>query len=130
MYDEELLERSTHPEFMGKIDGIEPILLLNSSCGDELKVYLKVSRGVVVDGKFTGKGCAIALASADTFIASIKGKTIEEAREMSEEFSKMVIGEKYSVDKLGKARCLSCVSRMPARVKCAKLAWESLDKLA
>ena len=104
MYDEELLERSIHPEFMGKIDGIEPILLLNSSCGDELTVYLKVSRG--------------------------KGKTIEEAREMSEEFSKMVIGEKYSVDKLGKARCLSCVSRMPARVKCAKLAWESLDKLA
>lgn len=130
MYDEELLDRSMHPEFRGEMADVEPILLFNASCGDELKMYLKVSNGVVIDGRFAGKGCAIALASADTFIASIKGKTIEEARKMSEEFSKMILGEKYSEDKVGKAKCLSCVSRMPARVKCAKLAWESLEKLA
>ena len=130
MYDEELLERSMHPEFRGEIDGIEPILLFNASCGDELRMYLKVSKGVVLDGRFAGRGCAIALASADTFIASIKGKTVDEAKRMSEEFSKMIVGGKYSEEKLGKAKCMSCVSRMPARVKCAKLAWESLDKLA
>ena len=130
MYDEELLERNLHPEFKGKIDGVLPIRLFNSGCGDELEVFLKIEDGKIVDGRFSGVGCAISLASADVFIASVKGKTVEEAKEMSEEFSKMITGGDYSEKKLCKAKIMRCVSRMPARVKCAKLAWESLEKLA
>lgn len=129
MYDEELLERSLHPEFQGKIDGVEPILLVNSSCGDEIKVYLQIKDGKIVDGRFSGKGCAISLASADIFIASVRGKTVLEARKMSEEFSKMILGEKFAEKELEKARCMKCVSRMPARGTCAKLAWKALEKV-
>lgn len=130
MYNEELLERNLHPEFKGKIAGIEPILLVNSGCGDELTLYLKVEDGKIVDGRFSGTGCAISLASADVFIASVKGKTVNEAKKMSEEFSKMILGEEYSEKKVCEAKIMECVSRMPARAKCAKLAWESLDKIA
>ena len=130
MYDEELLERNLHPEFRGELSGVEPILLVNSSCGDELKLYLKVKDGVILDGRFSGVGCAISQASADVFIASIKGKTLDEAKKMSGEFSKMILGEKYSETVLGKAKIMESVSRMPARAKCAKLAWKSLEKIA
>ena len=130
MYDEELIDRNLHPEFKGKIAGVEPILLVNSSCGDEIEVFLKVSDGKIVDGRFLGKGCAISLASADVFIAEVKGKTVAEARKKAEEFSKMILGEKYAENELKKAKCLKCVSRMPARANCAKLAWKSLEKIA
>ena len=80
MYDEELLERNMHPEFRGELSGVEPIRLVNSSCGDELKVFLKIEGGMIVDGRFSGKGCAISQASADVFIASVKGKTVVEAK--------------------------------------------------
>jgi nitrogen fixation NifU-like protein len=130
MYDEELLERNMHPEFRGELGDTEPITLVNSSCGDELNIYLKIVDGMIVDGRFSGKGCAISQASADVFIASVKGKTINEARKMSEEFSRMIFGEDYAEEELGAAKCMKCVSRMPARVKCAKLAWKSLEKIA
>ena len=130
MYDEELLERNLHPRFRGKDAKIEPIKLVNSSCGDELEIFLEIKEGKIVDGKWNGVGCAISLASADVFIASVKGKTVDEAKMMSEEFSKMILGKEHSEKKVCEAKIMKCVSRMPARVKCAKLAWESLEKLA
>ena len=128
MYDEALLERNLHPRFRGKIADIQPIELVNSSCGDELEIFLKIKDRRIVDGRFSGVGCAISLASADAFIEEVKGKTIEEAKELSEDFSKMILGG--GGRKLKKANCLKCVSRMPARANCAKLAWKSLEKLA
>ena len=130
MYDEELLERNLHPEFRGKIGGTRPILLKNASCGDEIEIFLKIADGKIVDGRFSGKGCAISLASADVFIAEVRGKTVAEAKKKATEFSKMIIGEKFAEKELEKAKCLKCVSRMPARANCAKLAWKSLEKIS
>ena len=130
MYDEELIDRGLHPCFNGKIKGVEPVKLVNSSCGDELSIYLKVQDGKILNGRWSGNGCAISLASADFFIESVIGKTVKEAEKMSEEFSKMILSEEYDERKLSKAKCMKCVSRMPARANCAKLAWKSLEKLA
>jgi len=130
MYDEELLDRGLHPRFKGEIPMVEPIRLVNSGCGDEIFVYLKIERGKVIDGRWNGRGCAISLASADAFIEEIIGKTIDEAKGLSEEFSKMILGKKASEKRLAVAKCMSSVSRMPARANCAKLAWKSLEKLA
>lgn len=126
MYDEVLMEHNLHPEFYGKLDGVLPIKLRNNSCGDELSIYLRISGGVILDGRFSGVGCAISKASADLFIASIIGKKLVEAKKMSLEFSRMILGEKHS--DLGPAEALSSVSKMPARANCAKLAWKSLEK--
>lgn len=130
MYDAELLDRSGHPRFRGEISGVKPITLVNSSCGDELLIYLKIEGTRVIDGRWQGAGCAISLASADAFIEDVIGKTLDEATEMSEEFSQMILGRKTEVGKLAAAKCLCSVSRMPARANCAKLAWKSLEKLA
>lgn len=129
MYDEELLERNLHPRFRGKIAGVSEIRLVNASCGDEILVFLKVSDGKIVDAKWVGKGCAISTSSADFFAESVIGKTAEEAASMREEFSKMILGEKYSEKRLSAAKKMECVSRMPARANCAKLAWKSLDSI-
>lgn len=128
MYDEELLDRGLHPRFKGEIKGIEPIRLVNSGCGDEIFVYLKVENRKIIAGKWGGNGCAISLASADAFIEEAIGKTVEEAKKLSEDFSDMILGGEGR--NLEKTKCLKCVSRMPARVNCAKLAWKSLEKLA
>ncbi len=128
MYDEELLDRGLHPRFKGEIKGIEPVRLVNSGCGDEIFVYLKVENEKIIEGKWGGNGCAISLASADAFIEEVIGKTVEEAKKLSEDFSDMILGGEGK--NLEKTKCLQCVSRMPARVKCAKLAWESLEKIA
>lgn len=130
MYDSELLERNLHPEFKGSLTGVEPVLVTNSSCGDELLIYLKISDGKILDGRFQGKGCAISLASADTFIASVRGKSLEEASKMFEQFKEMILGGEGDFLELSDAKIMKSVSRMPARVKCAKLPWESLGKIS
>lgn len=129
MYDEVLIEHNLHPAYKGEIEGVEPIKLVNASCGDELKIYLKVKEGRILDGRFSGNGCAIALASADLFIASIRGRKLEEVAEMAIEFKKMILGQEAKVEGLGVAKAMNCVSRMPARVKCAELAWKSVESL-
>ena len=131
MYDEILLEHNLHPRFQGRIPGVEPITLVNAGCGDELKVFLKIKNGRVLDGRFSGNGCAISKASADLFIAAIKGKDLRMVGEIKEIFEKMIVGEatEKQIERIGDLAALKSVSRMPARAKCAKLAWESLDKM-
>lgn len=129
MYDQELLERNLHPEFKGELEKVAPIELVNASCGDELKIFLKTKNGVIIDGRFSGVGCAISQVSADVFIEAVKGKTVTEAKKIRDDFYEMILGAEAS-ERVEKAKCLKCVSRMPARVKCAKLAWESLEKIA
>lgn len=130
MYDEILLEHNLYPKNRGELEGTEIRKeLKNASCGDKIFVQLKIEDGVIVDGKFTGHGCAISLASADLMIETVRGKTLEEAKELSDLFREMILeNEKFNTDggleKMGEARALEIVSRMPARVKCAELAWQ------
>ena len=131
MYDEILIDHNLHPRNRGVINGVRPIKLVNSGCGDELCVYLKFKDSKVINGKFKGNGCAISKASADLFISSVKGKDLRMIGEIKEIFEKMIVGEatKKQVERIGELAALESISRMPARAKCAKLAWESLDKI-
>ena len=129
MYDELLLEHNLYPKNRGKLEVAEiEKELKNTSCGDKIFVQLKIENGVIVDGKFTGHGCAISLASADLMIETARGKTLKEAKELSVLFREMILGDEQfikngGIEKMGVARALEIVSRMPARVKCAELAW-------
>ena len=102
----------------------------NPSCGDEITLELQIADGVVKDAAFTGVGCAISQASTDIMVELIRGKSIEEARDLAQKFISMIIveitDEEELVD-LDEALALKNVSRMPARVKCAVLAWHTLD---
>ena len=103
---------------------------INPSCGDELTLSLRVENGVIEEAAFTGHGCAISQASADIMADLITGETVEEAKRLSGLFLAMIRGEELTeddFDDLDEAAQLKDISHMPARVKCAELAWRTLD---
>ena len=102
----------------------------NPSCGDEIILELEVKDGVIADAAFSGAGCAISQASTDMMIELMRGKKIDEAKRLAELFIKMIQGEVTDDDELeqlDEAAALKNISTMPARVKCATLAWHTLD---
>ena len=103
---------------------------INPSCGDELTLSLRVENGVIVEAAFTGHGCAISQASADIMAELITDETVEEAKRLSSLFLAMIRGEELSeedFEDLDEAAQLKDISHTPARVKCAELAWRTLD---
>ncbi|BDH62747.1 iron-sulfur cluster assembly scaffold protein NifU [Lysinibacillus sp. PLM2] len=101
----------------------------NPTCGDRIHLTLKINKGIVEDAKFDGEGCSISMSSASMMTDIIKGKKVEEALELADIFSKMMLGEDYD-DKydLGDVEALQGVSKFPARIKCATLAWKAMEK--
>lgn len=104
----------------------------NPNCGDEIKLELKLNGNVIEDMAFTGHGCAISQASTSIMIDTLKGKTIEEAKKIIETFIGMIkreITDEAELEKLEDAIAFRNVSNMPARVKCALLAWHTIEDI-
>jgi nitrogen fixation NifU-like protein len=103
----------------------------NPLCGDKLTVFVDLENGVVKDVRFQGSGCAISTASASMMTESIKGKTREEAETLFGKFHQMLTGPQgvdlEDSDELGKLVVFSGVKEFPVRVKCATLAWHTLN---
>jgi len=103
-------------------DGYNPL------CGDQVTVYLKVENGVIEDLSFKGTGCAISTASASLMTEALKGKKIAEVEHLFEDFHQMVTAPDTTPHpELGKLEALAGVREFPARVKCATLAWHTLQ---
>src|SRR5690606_14898767 len=90
---------------------------------------LQVEDGKIQNAKFDGEGCSISMASASMMTQAVKGKSVEEALQLSSTFSEMMLGKDYddSLD-LEDIESLSGVSQFPARIKCATLAWKAMEK--
>ena len=104
----------------------------NPSCGDDITLEIKFDGDKIQDLAFTGHGCAISQASTSIMIDLLKGKTKEEAIKLIDIFLRMIKREKIGEEELEKiedARALQNISNMPARVKCAELAWYTMQKL-
>jgi nitrogen fixation protein NifU and related proteins len=100
----------------------------NPLCGDQVTVYLKVADDVIEDLSFEGAGCAISTASASLMTEALKGKKIAEVEHLFDDFHKMVTtDEDEAHPELGKLEALAGVREFPARVKCATLAWHTLQ---
>lgn len=132
LYNEIIIENSRASWNRHHVDGATVSLEgVNPSCGDELVLELRIEDGVVEDAGFVGDGCAISQASASMMIDLIRRKTVEEAKRTMEAFLAMIKGETLSEDALEAledAAALQGVSHMPARVKCAVLAWHTLEE--
>lgn len=104
---------------------------VNPSCGDDIVLSLKVEDGKILDGAYEGSGCAISQASADMMLDLIIGKSVEEAKRLSEIFLRMIKGKVTDAEReeLEEAGILQDVSHMPARVKCAVLGWHTMDQM-
>jgi len=106
-----------------KIDGYNPL------CGDKITLYLKLNGDVIEDVSFQGSGCAISTASASLMTEIVRGHTEAEAHSLFELFHRITTGqdERANFEELGKLAVLAGVRAYPARVKCATLAWHSLE---
>ena len=104
----------------------------NPSCGDEIEIEIRLKDNKIEDMAFTGHGCAISQASTSIMIDTLKGKTIEEAKKIITIFIEMIKRETKNDEELKKledAIAFKNVSNMPARVKCALLAWHTLEDM-
>ncbi|WP_283607671.1 Fe-S cluster assembly sulfur transfer protein SufU [Faecalispora anaeroviscerum] len=104
---------------------------VNPSCGDEISLQVREKDGIIEDASFTGVGCAISQASASIMIDLVKGKTIEEALHLANTFLSMIKEgnlDEAALDELEDAAAFQNISKMPARVKCAVLAWHTLEE--
>lgn len=132
LYREILNEHNINPGH--KVQMENPTISLNGvnpSCGDNITLNLKVQDGIIVDGSFTGSGCAVSQASCDMMLDLVIGKTVEEASSLNESFMKMIRGENSEEDleALDEAAALQDISKMPARVKCAVLGWRTMKEM-
>lgn len=131
-YNEILTDHNLHPMHKHELAGANMQLEgVNPSCGDDIILNLKVENGKIVDGSFTGDGCAISQASADIMLDLIIGREVEEAERLKESFLHMIKGEATDeeMELLEEAGALADISHMPARVKCAVLGWHTLENM-
>ena len=145
LYREIILDHYRSPRNRGELptppahrsEGFNPL------CGDEVILYLVVEDGTVVDVKIGGQGCSISQASTSMMSAAIKGKTVEEARRLIAAFKALMSihgskleGESDGADLeadldgvvLGDLEALQGVVKFPVRIKCATLAWNTLQQ--
>ncbi len=130
LYQEVILDHNKSPRNFRTIDSANRKAQgYNPLCGDQVTVYVKLEDGVIKDISFQGSGCAISKASASMMTAELKGKSEAEARQLFENVHRMLTGEagQSGVEKIGKLAILSGVSKFPARVKCASLAWHTVN---
>ena len=132
LYQQVILEHNKKPRNFGKLEACTHSAEgFNPLCGDHLWIHLKVSpEGVIEAAGFEGSGCAISKASASMMTVELKGKTVEQARELFKEFHGLLVGElKPDVDPnaLGRLKIFSGIWQYPARVKCAALSWHTMN---
>lgn len=129
LYQEVILDHGRRPRNFGPLAGANRHAEgFNPLCGDRLTLHLSVQDGVVLDARFEGSGCAISTASASLMTEALKGKTEAEAEAMFDAFHDMLTGpESAESAPLGKLEVLAGVREFPTRVKCATLAWHTLD---
>lgn len=131
LYTEVIGEHSRSPENKGELAAATVRERgHNPSCGDEITLELLIEGDIIKDAAFTGVGCAISQASTDIMIDLMRGKTVEEAKRLAELFTSMIkreVTDDAALEELDEAIALKNISNMPARVKCAVLAWHTLE---
>jgi len=129
LYQEVIFDHYKRPRNLGALgDPSHHAEGHNPLCGDRVTVYLKVEDGIVRDARFEGAGCAIATASASLMTDALKGRTLDEVETLFRGFHDLVTDEKANASpELGKLAVLAGVRQFPPRVKCATLAWHTLN---
>lgn len=129
LYQEIIIDHNRNPrnhyameEATAQANGFNPL------CGDKLTLYVKIENEVVEALSFVGCGCAISQASASLMTEALRGKSIEEAHHLFQRFHHMVTSDESNEwAALDKLAVLAGVRAFPARVKCATLAWHTLE---
>jgi nitrogen fixation NifU-like protein len=134
LYQDLILDHGKHPRnFRVPENANHEALGHNPLCGDKLNLYVTLDdKGVIQDAAFQGSGCAISVASASMMTEMLKGKTTEQAARLFGYLHNSCTGKEYSPDGIDeddvdRIKALSGVRDYPMRVKCATLAWHTLN---
>ena len=133
IYNDLIMEHSMNSYNKKKLEKCDFCALgHNPNCGDEIELEIKVKDNVIEDMAFTGHGCAISQASTSIMIDTLKGKSLEDSKQIIKTFIGMIkreITNEEELKKLEDAIAFRNVSNMPARVKCALLAWHTIEDI-
>ncbi len=132
LYQEVILDHYRRPRNKGKMDDATHAITMNNPlCGDVIEILLRLEDGRIQAARFLGRGCSISQASASMLTGRVRGKSLEEALEISEKFTFLLHGNSALLadDDLGDLRALAGVSKFPVRIKCALLGWNCLEEL-
>lgn len=130
LYQELILDHYRKPRNKGKLENADATIeMRNPLCGDEVDLQVIYAGDSIGDLKFGGRGCSISQASASMMTQIVKGKSRAEIDEIRTKFRDLIMGDMAAANdkSLGSLRALSGVSKFPARVKCALLAWNALE---
>ena len=131
LYRTVIMDNYKNPKNKGllKTDKYHFVHFNNPSCGDDMNVEINIQDGVVSEIHHDGKGCSICCSSASVMSDVLKGKTVDEAHELINDFYEMVKGnEPKNEEALGEAIAYMGVRDFPARIKCATLSWKAVEQ--
>jgi SUF system NifU family Fe-S assembly protein len=126
LYREIIMEHYKNPRNHGLVEDerYESNRIKNPSCGDDITIQVLVEDGLVKDVRQQATGCSISVASASVLSEIVKGKKVEEAKEIVDTYLNMVTNKPFNEDiDLEEAAVFSGVKKFPARIKCASIAW-------
>jgi nitrogen fixation NifU-like protein len=129
LYQEVILDHNKKPRNWGRLEApSHEAEGLNPLCGDHIRLTVNVSDSLVKDIAVEGEGCAICKASASMMTTNVKGKSLDEAEQLVDEFRGMATGslEASQSSHLGRLKVFEGVKDLPSRVKCAILPWHTL----
>jgi nitrogen fixation NifU-like protein len=130
LYQEMILDHYRRPRNKGTLEKPDAsVEMKNPLCGDEITLQVAFDGNSVCDLRFSGRGCSISQASASMMTQLVKGKSPEEIEAIRKQFRDLMLGNASADEsQLGSLQALSGVARFPARVKCALLAWNALER--
>ena len=126
-----ILENYQNPTNRGLIDDDSYIKvnMNNESCVDEINLMVKVENNVITDIRFDGEACAICTSATSILINTLVGKTVDEVKNIYENYEKMINEEEYNAEILEDAIVYSDIAKQPNRKKCALLPWWGIKKI-
>lgn len=131
VYQDLILDHYKRPRCQGVlINPDRKVDLHNPLCGDQISLMVKFSGDTLAQIAFTGHGCSISQATASIMSELLLGRSKSDAKRLSALFRRMIKSEESSdaLDDLGDALALEGVKRHSARIKCALLAWDCVDR--
>ncbi|MEX1183313.1 MAG: SUF system NifU family Fe-S cluster assembly protein [Gemmatimonadota bacterium] len=131
LFQELILEHYKRPRNKGELpDPDTSIHMNNPTCGDEVRLQLRVRDGIIEDARFVGEGCSISQASISMMTQLVKGRSTAEALQLADRFTAMMHGDADAARdrSMGDLRSLAGVAKFPVRVKCALLGWNALEE--
>ena len=110
-------------------DGFQKVHMHSDNCIDDLDIFLLIENGVVTDACFDGTACTISTSSTDIMCDLLKGKSIEDAKNIIAQYDHMIHEEPFDEEVLEEAIVFINTSKQAARIRCAMIGWNAADEI-